>query len=1152
MRILLLLCFLCIQANGAASRANHRIVVRDLTAEPPLLNDLEYRQRVWTTDHGLPHNTVLSVIQARDGYLWIGTVGGLARFDGQRFLIFNSQNSPLPATNDRMELAEDHRKNLWIGTEAGLFRLHDGQFQHYTTGDGLWDNDVSLPYVGSDGTVWILNGSGLNKFEASKLTRLETLEEAHAGGMRLQFVFEDTEKYLWIARNQSIQRRDIRTWSVESTLDFDQPIYARCIDQQGRVWLAAGTNLISANGEGWTQYVVGDDVFNEMVGFLTIDRKDNLWFGRGIKGLGRIRNEKISFYDRRHGLPSNWIRCLSEDRNGNLWLGTDAGGLVCLQYKGIVSYGEEHGLSHNSIRAVYPGRDGGLWIGTDGGLSKIGQPIVDALTRKDSVPIGSGREREKTASVVRSLKGQFPIQSGLSESSPSPRFDRGEGRGEELSTEFLRKSLGPGGADPSNTEGRPGEHFSGNAFCRNFTEADGLTTSIIRALHEDRQGGLWIGTEIGLDHFAQGRFQEFDVPGKSFDRAVRAIMQDHSGALWFGSKMGLHNMENGRLTTYSTEDGLSADEPRALLEDKIGDLWVGTFHGGLNRITWLDPLKPATEPIGGSFSADPRVHSPPLLRNVRGPTENQSSSADPKPHSPNMTKLPPGIKRPCRVKIFTTSDSLCDNHVSALFEDPAGILWIGTRRGLNRMKDDHLVKLVENAGLPDSFVYSIVQDDLDRFWISSDRGVYCVNRQDLNDLADGKVSSAQSVLYDENDGMRTRVGNGARSQPAACKTADGKIWIATTNSLARIDPRQFPEGQTPPPIMIEQVRANGQIVFGDGFSSGASSFENRSSKLVLPPGGARILQIQYTAAVFTAAEKAQFKYRMEGFDQDWINAGTRREVSYTNLKPGSYRFRVFARNHHGIWNQTGAALALTLAPHVWETLWFRCGAGLLTMSLVLGTVRWRELRVKKHSAEREHEHIKNRLHDEASADLTNTLLLLAQAKHQPPNSNELAGNLAKIEAKLRDLGDALDLTTWSADPNQDSLRGLLTYIGQYAEDLLRAAGIRFRIEMPDPVPVLALTVEQRHHLFLVFKEALHNVVKHSGATAVSLRCSVSRQDFALVIEDNGCGMNEEQASAGHGIGLASMRKRMKILGGRFTLQSKPGEGTRIEVELSES
>jgi signal transduction histidine kinase len=340
-----------------------------------------------------------------------------------------------------------------------------------------------------------------------------------------------------------------------------------------------------------------------------------------------------------------------------------------------------------------------------------------------------------------------------------------------------------------------------------------------------------------------------------------------------------------------------------------------------------------------------------------------------------------------------------------------------------------------------------------------------------------------------------------------------------------------------------------------------------AGNLVIPPGHKQF-EFRFTALSFDAPDKTRFRYRIDGLDDDWVDADTRRTAHYGNLPPNHYRFRVIACTGEGGWNEAGAALAFTVEPHFYQTWWFLAlisltilggGAGMARRAATLKYRRELSRLEQQYAVERDRARIAQDIHDDLGAGLTQITLLGELARREP---GDAGAHLDRISRAARQLTRSMDEIVWAVDPQHDTLNGLMDYISAFAEDFLRVAGIHCRMDLPAALPQRRVEAELRYNLFLAVKEALNNVVKHAHATEVWLRLRVQEGGFTLLVEDNGRGCNgqgngnEAVATAGAGqdrlatgSGLPNLQKRLHAVGGRCSVLSVPGEGTRIEMAI---
>jgi signal transduction histidine kinase len=330
---------------------------------------------------------------------------------------------------------------------------------------------------------------------------------------------------------------------------------------------------------------------------------------------------------------------------------------------------------------------------------------------------------------------------------------------------------------------------------------------------------------------------------------------------------------------------------------------------------------------------------------------------------------------------------------------------------------------------------------------------------------------------------------------------------------------------------------------------------------MVPPGG-RQLDIRFTGMSFTSPARVHFKYRLDGFDTAWTDAGSRRQVTYPFLPPGEFNFRVIASNSDGLWNELGDALTIVLLPHFWQTWWFKSGLTLAAISLIGGGVYLESRRRMRRKLERiarerelesERARIAQDIHDDLGASLTRIGMLSESAVGESSHSPQAAENLRQIHATTGELTRAMDEIVWAVNPRHDTLESLTNYISRFAQDFLGTAQIRCRLALPLELPDVPVRSEVRHNLFLAVKETMHNAVKHSGATEVRLTLQFVPGGCKLIVADNGAGFDlERSAGSGDkkrpapGNGLRNLRSRLTQIGGHSEIHSAPGEGTRVE------
>ncbi|HEU5396691.1 MAG TPA: histidine kinase, partial [Verrucomicrobiae bacterium] len=429
-------------------------------------------------------------------------------------------------------------------------------------------------------------------------------------------------------------------------------------------------------------------------------------------------------------------------------------------------------------------------------------------------------------------------------------------------------------------------------------------------------------------------------------------------------------------------------------------------------------------------------------------------------------------------------------------------------------------------------------------WVGSNEGLTRIKKQQ------GDLLSCRT--FTESDGLLTRECS-AGAQPAAWRAKNGELFFPTTRDVVGVNPADIKTNSQPPQIVIESVRVDGREQKTNAFSA------TWPAAIVIPPGREQ-LEINFTALNFSAPRAVHFKYRLENLEEGRTGAwtdGDTRTASYPDLAHGHYRFDVIAGNEDGVWNEQGGVLAITVEPEFWQTLWFRALAVLILFALVTGIVRYlsvqklqRELQRHKQqeALERERARIARDLHDQLGANLTQVALLGEMAEADKDSPDEIESHARQISQTARETTHSLDEIVWAINPSNDTLDGLANYACKYAQEYFALADIRYRVDAPTGLPSIAIPPDVRHNVFLAFKEAVNNVVKHAHADETWIRVRLTPAEFVLEIEDNGRGV-ADLAGKEHRSGLRNMRKRMADIHGSFSIARNAAGGTTVKLAI---
>lgn len=656
----------------------------------------------------------------------------------------------------------------------------------------------------------------------------------------------------------------------------------------------------------------------------------------------------------------------------------------------------------------------------------------------------------------------------------------------------------------------------------------GLPSSTVLSTCEDTTGSIWAATRNGeLTRLKDGQWKTFPASSDWPNPHATCVASDGRGGVWIGTyHAGLYHWHDNHFDVIARKDGLAGDIVRGLLTDHAGDLWIALESGFYLQKLHDGRLQTFAQP-GGS-------------RGICALAEDASN------HVWCGTWNGYLLQVQGDALVNKTRETLSElKPILSLLATPDGDLWIGyADAGLGFLHQGHFTVFGIEDGLFDSRICGVLADDGGGIWCSSDHGIFQLRIHDLENFADGHSNRLNCVIFGHDEGLSNLEGSYGYS-PGAMRSGDGRLWFPMRTGLAVVNPAHVPASHVPPPVLIESVSVDGHN----------ASLENAAS-LTIPPNHHQ-LDVKFTALSFVVPENVRFRYRLEGWDNDWVETKAR-FADYSRLPAGNYTFHVIACNNAGVWNEKGARLKFVVRPFPWQTWWFRAGV-LIVFSLgLISLVRYISFRrlhlklarlEKEAVVQKERARIAKDIHDDLGASLTQISLVGKLAQQDLASPEKARGHIEQISFIARQGIKSVDEIVWAANPRNDTLPHLLNYSGQFAVDFLRAADIRCRVDFPDSLPARQLAADVRHSLFLVVKEALNNAVKHSGATEIWLKAELMGNTLCLSVEDDGHGFNQMPDDAFGGDGLRNMRQRLSEIGGKCVVESNPGKGTCVRLEL---
>ncbi len=971
--------------------------------------------------------------------------------------------------------------------------------------DGLPHNYVLAVAQTRDGYLWVGTRGGLARFDGLQFT---PIAPAGLEGMGVSCLCEGADGSLWVGleTNGVVRLKGQSFWHYSLT-NASGRNYTRvlCAGRDGAVWIGTRGGLVQYADGTFRDIPLADGLVVPVVETLCEDPAGRIWAGTTV-GLCCVSNGVVTAtFTARNGLPADLVASVFADGHDSLWVGTSAGLVRFRDGMFHTVYTEANGLADRFIQVLHEDRKGHLWIGTYGGLYRTVNeppPGTEPGPATQCVPqwTAQGEAYDRVMSVVEDHEGSLWVGSrdGLTrlQIQRITRFGKEQGLSQNSVTAVC--------ADAAGTlwvaSWRGGlDRLLGDTVTA-FASARGLQTDMLLSLEAGPAGDLWIGTDHagGLYHLKDGILTHYDARHGLTNVAIFALCEDRSGALWIGTARTLTRFSDGKFTDFTEQDGLVGDPVRVILEDHAGDLWVGTGQG--------------------------------LSRRTHGRFVN-----------------------------YTTREGLSDNAVTALYEDTERNLWIGTAAGgLNRFRRDRFVAYTARDGLFSNDVLEILEDNADRLWISCREGVYCVERNSLDDFDAGRISAITCVSFGKDEGL-TGVQCTSAAKPAGCKDRRGRLWFTTSKGLIVVAP-EFRKNTTPPRVVLERIIADEQQLWPPSWRPGTgepTAATSAAAPVIRVPPGRGELEFRYTALSYQSPEKNRFQYRLEGMDDDWVNAGARRTAYYGRVPPGQYRFRVRGCNNHGVWNEAGAGMAVVIQPHLWQTWWFYAlvltvSAGLMGGSAIHLARRAAQRRLarveQQHALEQERSRIARDIHDDLGSSLTRIAMLSELAEADKAEPAKVETHVRRIAISARETMRSLDEIVWAVSPQNDTWNSLVGYLSEYAREFFEGTSVRCRLEMPLDLPAGLLPSEMRHSLFLIIKEAFSNSLKHARASEVRVRLTVQNGQVIIQITDNGCGFDLNRAEIdSRGNGLRNMRERVASLDGQLHIHSDPGQGTKLTL-----
>jgi signal transduction histidine kinase/streptogramin lyase len=930
-------------------------------------------------------------------------------------------------------------------------------------------------------------------------------------GTMVRSIAQTPDGYLWIAAFGAISRFDgarivrieIEPPTDSAGLSSDPAGLLFVAPRRGPIVCARGTSLVPC----LPRPPVPPTTARNLV--LRRDRAGTLWLSTetGLQALAGLPAGSDLGLASDGTLPGPFQRvsAISRDRRGRLFIGA-GNGLWVQDGRQFHLYQGTAGPMAGLVRDIIESASGSLWVLTDASLVRIDDrgEWVHPLPPGMDVNSQSMAIEDRDGNIwIGSLKGLLRFRDG--------RFDL-------------------------------------------YTKAHGLPDDDITAVFEDREGSLWVGTRNGnLAQFTDRTVSSTYGPPTVAGESIESVSEDPTGAMWFGTRLGLHRWKDGIETIITRGNGLPGERVYATYPGRTGEVWIGS-SGGL--AVWREGR------IQAPFGKGAPVFS--LFRDSKdvlwvGTDEGLSQLKDgrlqPVPvrgdFQPAQVR---GIQEDPKGILWITSSGGLGRVIGGRLEgvwagpdiskadrgisrDPGGTLWFGAGTSLIRLRGGKFRAFTAAEGLPRDWLYQVIADDHGYLWFATSRSISRVSLADLDAVDQGKRRRLAVTSFDTTDTRRETAARRSRT-PGTWKSRDGRLWFATLRGVITIEPQRVRTNKLPPSVLIEKALVDGRPAL--------PGQDNQFAP------GPRNLELHFGGVTLLEPRKVQHRYKLEGFDADWIEAGTRRVAYYTNVPAGSYRFRVQASNADGVWNEAGATLSLRLMPHFYRTFWFYGLVALTASALgyLLYRARLAQLRGQYLAVFAERSRLARELHDSLLQGMSAVSLELENIRATLPA--EAASAARRLETVENALTTSLEETrrfVWNLREQKDVAGDLGLALSRLAGRLTEGRGVACKVNVTgEPVH---LSHEAQGTLFKVAQEALTNALKHAGAGKVTLDLRYKGDGVELTVSDDGQGfaVDEAQGPRERHFGIVGMQERARRLGAQLVIDSRPSAGTQVRLAL---
>jgi signal transduction histidine kinase/ligand-binding sensor domain-containing protein len=970
-------------------------------------------------------------------------------------------------------------------------------------------------------------------------------------------------------RGQSLHQLYHRSWTVREGAPSSITSIAQTAD--GFLWLGTDNGLVRFDGETFEPYhpSTGGDLLSSDITVVSAMPEAGLSIGYRSGGVSFLQNGRITNFTHAQGLSAGSVHAFAKDMQGRVWAATSYG-LECLEGSQWHDVGPHGSYPEEHPDNVFVDSRGTLWANTRAGLVflpkgheslQITNSFVFENVDIEEAPNGTVWMAASNGSVraITSQDGEYRAN--------GPSIDvNSDGIYVAKDGALWISTIGKGLLRVPYPDSLVGNHSPSDPAVESFSERDGLTSNFGFRVIEDREGSIWVATTRGIDQFRKSLLTPVKLPQGAATyialvadgtegllvgsdrlmrvthgsveiidgapRHVECAYQDPNGVIWLGGRNGLWHISGTRFISTALPPGLDplAHNVQAITMDRAGALWVSFVNSGVFRLN---------HGMWSRFGSVAELSQVPAIIEL-----TDSAGRIWFGYTANRIALLDGT----RVSMFGLSDGLDIGNVISIYNHD-GEIWIGGQSGLELFEQGHFRRLQLAESEPLRGVSGITLAKNGDLWLNQASGVVHIAADEVAHAREDPQYQVRYELLNYLDGL-TSSPEQLRPVPTAVESSDGRIYFATRGSVVWVDPANIARNTLPPPVWIRSVTVDKKVY-------------NDVDTLRIPAHSQNV-EINYTAPSLLIPQRVRFRYKLEGFDKDWRDAGVRRQAFYSKLPPRTYTFRVTASNNDGVWSEAGASFTFSIPPSFTQSVLFKalCAITILGLSWLLYTARLRQLtgqvRARLYERLAERTRIARELHDTLLQSLQGLLLHFQRARNLLPE---------RAAEAIQTLDRALDGAEQAIVEGRDAIHdlrspapaalGLAEEITSLGEELVAENGNKDAAQFRVLIEGTAQTLNPNVHIevFRIAREALRNAFGHSQACRIETEIAYSNNLFRLRIRDDGKGIDRDVRNRSERIGhwgLVGMRERAERLGGELEVWSEPGAGTEVDLRVPAS